>query len=274
MLQCIRKRLFIVFSVSFLVSLMIFTGTEFVHAAEYRLPSKIVTYYYDNNDGGRVYAKAVKTFKYDKKGNLLKENNDGFKTKYKNTYKKGKLKSSVSGSKRKGIISGRYYNSKGRCVRDVYKTYNRKGKVLHSAVCRFKTDSKGYIIKVTGDRKETNKIQYQGNGMPGTIKSGNTTYTFNSDGLIESKDDYWEDEKELISLRVTYTTSGNKITALTEEKVEGGDFPHDWEKERKVVYTLGSSKTKNSRTYVAMMAQSLDYFASIVPELHFEYGNG
>ena len=286
------KRILSTFMLVFMVAgVFAMLGTQQVHAAKkYKLPSKVVCYDFGSKDENGKVTPSVTKYKYDKKGNVYKRISDGFVTKYKNKYKKGKLVSSCfsTGGPANYATSTRYFNSKGRPVKDVIRYYNTKGKVYEKQVTKIKTNKKGYITKYIQKEGTTkNRITYYKNGMPKVIKDNyGETIKFDKQGrivwikIVTAKTwdalNGYEDPKtdEIRYYRISYKKKNGKLIAIKEYKVSGGNWPQGWGKETKYVYTMGPVKTKEPRRYAAMMSAEVEYLVDVMPELIQILGNG
>lgn len=232
-------------------------GTEQAHAAKkYKLPGKIaVSFYYD----GTWDKPEIIKYAYDKEGNIKKMRWDGFVEKYKNTYKKGKL------VKVKGNAIARYYNSKGRCTKEKYGRY----------VTKFKTNSKGYIVRGKGHFKFKNSVKLQKNGMPAKVKhvmgSETTIIKFARNGRIKTKKYIYRGGFTKYRYKYKKTSKGYQITEQVKEK-----GMRTWVNNKRLTMSFSKKKTKDPRKFVAMFNQHIDYevMAGLMPEHFFSYGNG
>lgn len=253
----LKKTAILSVMVLMLFGMLVVLDSEQVHAGKkYKLPSKMVSYYYDVD--GKWVKDGTTKFSYDKKGNVKKSGD----IKQKNTYKKGKLariKSSYGGE--------RYFNSKGRVIKD------KNGK----NVVKFKTNKKGYITKATGFRKYKNTIKYHKNGFPSKIKNKSSDFTstikFDENGILTYTKEPGYNKKHYNERKYTSSEENGKLNVIEYAREDGKG---EWEQVEKYVFTYGKKKTKDKRHYVAMMNiwMNYAYISEITPEHCFIYGNG
>ncbi len=254
----LKKTALLFVMIMLLFGMLTVFDSEHVHAAEkYELPSKMVSYYYDDMKEKWVKDGTTK-YTYDKKGNITK--NGGIKQR--NTYKKGKLR------KIKSNYGGvRYFSKKGRVTKDKNRKY----------VVKFKTNKKGYITKATGSRKYRNVITYHENGFPSRIKSKGSGFTsiikFDENGIITYTKEPGYNNKHYTEREYTSSEADGKLELIESVRDDGKG---KWQQVEKYVFSFGEKKTKDKRHYVATMNIWIDFafISEITPEYCFIYGNG
>ena len=248
------KKLLALFMTLTLMSCLVLTfgaAETFAASESYKLPTKITQYEYKK---GKWKKTATHKYKYDSKGNIKYWDGD----KVKSTYKKGKLKLVVvTGKTDSGYkyITTKEYNSKGRIVS--WGSTDSTGEVF-GGLREYSYNSKGYIKKMQPEKYARNyKYKYYKNGLPKKITRTNlddfedykvkVVEKYNKQG-IETSGKTYEKGKLKSSWKKKITKKNGKITKIVTTTNTG--------KKYKCVYTYGSAKTKNKKTYASIMGMT------------------
>ncbi len=248
-----KKLLAFVMTLALVSSLALTFGVEKTSAASksYKLPKKITKYEYKK---GKWKKTDTYEYKYDSKGNITYW--DGSKLKL--TYKKGKLKKVVVTGKREGgdkFITIKRYNSKGRIISWESSDLSRE---TYYGTEFFTYNKKGYVKKIQPETYPRNyAYRYYKNGLPKQITKTNlddfedfkvkVVEKYNKQG-IETSGKTYEKGKLKSSWKKKITKKNGKITKIVTTTNTG--------KKYKCVYTYGSAKTKNKKTYASIMGMT------------------
>ena len=250
------KKIFALVMTLILVSGLVFTfGAEKTYAASgsYKLPTKITQYEYKKGTWKKT---GTYKYKYDSKGNITYW--DG--AKLKPTYKNGKLKKVVvTGNNDSGdkFITTKEYDSKGRII--YWESADPSGEVFHG-LREYSYNSKGYIKKMQPQTCARNyAYKYYKNGLPKQITRTNmddfddykikVIEKYNKQG-IETSGKRYEKGKLKSSWKKEITKKNGNVTQIVLTTNAG--------KKYKCVYTYGSAKTRNKKTYAAVMGMTQD----------------